>query len=114
MRTERLLPIEELTRVLAPEGLLVLCQPEREGLDLDERTAWRTLKAKLRSARFEIVDERYDRYALVVANAGRTARVTELRQLRPAPRARPSSYVRELRAAYPRRAQRQIVVPHRS
>jgi hypothetical protein len=70
-RADRALRLEELTRVLVPEGLLVLCHPEREELDPVERAAWRTLKAKLHTARFEIVEERYDGPALVVANAAR-------------------------------------------
>ena len=115
---DRVLRIEELRRVLVPEGLLALCQPTREELEPDERAAWRALKAKLHTARFEIVEEKLDGAALLVANAARAAPVTQIRVRRPEHRARRISDVHELlsdlRAADPRRAHRHVVVPHRS
>lgn len=117
-RADSVLRIEELRRVLVPEGLLALCQPTREELDPDERAAWRRLKAKLHTARFEVVEERFDGAALIVANAARAAPVTQIRVRRPEHRARRISDVQELlsdlRAADPRRAHRHVVVPHRS
>lgn len=115
---DRALRLEELRRVLVPEGLLVLCHPEREELDDEERAAWRALKAKLHTERFEIVEERLSGLALLVANAARAAPVTHLRARQPERRVRRTSDVqellRDLRAADPRRAHRHVVVPHRS
>lgn len=107
-RADRCLRMEELRRVLMPEGLLVLCHPERGELEPDERVAWRTLRAKLHTARFEIVEERFDGAPFVVANAAPAARVMRLRGR---PRLR---LVAPLRAADASRARRQVVVPHRS
>jgi hypothetical protein len=107
-RADRALRIEELGRVLVPEGLLVLCHPERGELDPDDRVAWRGLRAKLNTSRFEIVEERYDEAPFVVANAAPAARVTRLRRFPP------KLTLVSSRTAHTRRAHRHLVVPHRS
>jgi SAM-dependent methyltransferase len=108
-RADRALRIEELCRVLVPEGLLVLCHPERDEPEPDDRAAWRALRAKLHTARFEIVEQRLDGPPLLVANAAPAAPVTVLRRWPPRLR-----LVAPLRTAYARRAHRHVVVPHRS
>lgn len=107
-RADRWLRLEELCRVLVPEGLLVLCHPERGELDPYDRAAWRTLRAKLHTARFEIVEERMEGTPLVVANAGPAARIARLNRR---PRLR---LITSLGTADAGRAHRNVVVPHRS